>query len=313
MTQTPNSTDINRAIRTGAGNYFAHCRQRVPGFVRCHFRYPGAWQTNRVALGWDIVRAPLNLFWAPMFALLCLVRFGLRKAGYVSLSQKLANIPDGLTTQVQKHLATRVYSELLALDERGNELEKQLGLALQELYNTSHFNPSERAQFCAHITPIVHEALMQYRITRTASSDITNTLASTLIGAFAFNKFTPGGIGVGLVLAGLMAKYVAVKTFLLGDTLGTLYYSAFPPQPDASLTAGSLVVVMVILSAFASFSGLITDPVQAHLKIHQRRLNRLIDHLEQDFMEKTSNSFRPKDQYIARILDLFDVIKSHLH
>ena len=47
--------------------HFDACRHRVTPFVTAHFRYPGAWDTNKRALGLDLIRAPANLMWAPFY------------------------------------------------------------------------------------------------------------------------------------------------------------------------------------------------------------------------------------------------------
>ena len=41
-----------------------------------------------------------------------------------------------------------------------------------------------------------------------------------MLGAFAFQKFTPGGIGLGVVLASMLAKTLAARDFILGETIG---------------------------------------------------------------------------------------------
>ena len=69
---------------------------------------------------------------------------------------------------------------------------------------------------------------------------------------------------------------------------------------------------MAALAAFAALSGVISDPVQAAIGLHRRRLHKLLDHLERDVAASTQSSFRPKDQFVARILDTFDMIRSGL-
>ncbi len=69
---------------------------------------------------------------------------------------------------------------------------------------------------------------------------------------------------------------------------------------------------MMLLAAVAALSGIMTDPVQARMGLHQRRLRKMLDHLERDFINRTRNGFRPKDQFVARILDAFDMIRSGL-
>lgn len=308
------SADLVRdAVVDGTRRYFDDCRQRVPWFVTQHFNYPGCWHTNKVAFGFDVLRAPLNLFWSPVYTLLSLIRYGFKRFGFRRVAKVLEHVPAGFTTSVQKQLAVTLYSELLKLDCEKSRLQGYIVESLERLY--SHRHGAVDDDVSARLDNLVHEALMQYRVTRTASSDITNTITSSLIGAFAFYKFTPGGIGVGIMLSALLAKYFAAKEFFLGEGLGNLYYALLPPEPNLWLTVNSMLAVMTLLSVFASFSGLIADPVQAIFRLHHKRLYKMIDHLEQDFLreEQGLSSFRPKDQYVARLLDLFDVVKSHIH
>jgi hypothetical protein len=110
----------------------------------------------------------------------------------------------------------------------------------------------------------------------------------------------------------MLAKTLAAKDFFLGETIGNWYYSVFPPEPSLATTAGVLVAVMATLAAFAALSGVISDPLQAAIGLHRRRLHKLLDHLERDVAASTQSSFRPKDQFVARILDTFDMIRSGL-
>lgn len=304
--------ELEELVQSAINSYFESCRSRVPAFVKRHFRYPGAWHTNRVAFGLDMIRAPLNLFWAPIYALLSLARYFCKRKGYRQVANILAKCPDGFTTCVQKTLAEKIVTDLLKLDCSHNALAAHITRALRQRFAEDHHNLQQQQEFAERVTSIVDEALVQYRITRTASCDIANSITSTLLGAFAFNKFTPGGIGIGLVIATVLARMSAEKSFFLGETLGRVYYRFFPPEPSLQLTLWSLGGVLVLFAIFASFSGLISDPIQAHLGLHRHRLKRMIDHLEKDFQTESRSSFRPKDQYLARILDVFDALKSHV-
>lgn len=317
----PGAEEIRNSLLEGVGDYFADCKTRVPDFVDKHFRYPGALHLNRVAFGWDLLRAPLNLFWAPVYALVCLLRYALgnsKIAGLTAFASLLEKIPSGFTTKVQKSISNLVVSELLHDPARHHAqatLKHFLINSLRELYAKKYqrnaYTDEEGAeQFYRMVEPLVRDALLQYQVTRTASADIGNTLSCAILGAFAFKKFTPGGIGIGLVVAALLAEKFATRDFILGETLGEIYYGYFPPQPSLSLLTFSLLAVMACLSVIAAFSGIVTDPVQARLGFHQRRLYKLLDALEKDVVKSTRNSFRPKDQFVARILDAFDVLKS---
>ena len=308
---------IERAIQAGIARYFADCRARVPAFIDRHFHYPGAIATNRMALGWDMLRAPINLLWAPGYALACLVKILTRKRPALQWLHRLADrTPAGFTTRVQAHISRLIQQDLLNNREHPGPatplLERYVIESLEALYARHAVEPADHQRFTRLIEPLLADALSQYRVTRTASADITNSISCTVLGAFAFQKFTPGGIGLGVVLASMLAKTLAARDFFLGETIGTWYYSLFPPEPSLATTAGVMLAVMAALAAFAALSGVISDPVQAAVGLHRRRLLKLLDHLEQDISLSTQSSFRPKDQYVARILDTFDMIKSGL-
>jgi len=305
--------EIEQAIRSGIERYFDDCRARVPAFIDRHFHYPGALATNRMALGWDMLRAPINLLWAPVYALVCLVKILVPKRTGLMWLHGLANrVPAGFTTRVQQHISHLILADLLNNGQKDSRLEGYLIEALEAAYERHSCKPIEHQRFSTLIEPLVADALSQYRMTRTASADITNSISCTVLGAFAFQKFTPGGIGLGVVLASMLAETLAAQDFILGGTLGSWYYSWFPPEPSLATTASVMIAVMGSLAAFAAFSGVIFDPVQAAVGLHRRRLHKLMDHLQRDVTISSQSSFRPKDQFVARILDMFDMIKSGL-
>jgi hypothetical protein len=303
---------IEHTITEAVTQYFAACRLRIPGFIHDHFKYPGAWQTNRQALGWDILRAPLNLFWAPIYLSLQLLAILLRKLTLIRLGNLLLLIPSGFVTDVQRYLSNQTYRYLLGREtepDKGDKLFLALRSALINLHgNHDHLSSTS----ISSIDAIVGDALEQYRITRTASADIGNSLLSTIVGAFAFQKFTPGGIAIGIAIAGWLAHQLAVDNFIFGKWIGSWYYAVFPPSPSFWLNLGSIAFVLTCLAVFASFSGLITDPIQCWTGLHRRRLSKMINKLESDFLEKKTGGFRPKDQFVARVLEVLDAAKAPL-
>ncbi|MBW4934145.1 DUF6635 family protein [Marinobacter sp. F4206] len=311
--QNVSEVEIEQAIRSGIARYFDDCRARVPAFIDRHFHYPGAITTNRKALGWDMLRAPINLLWAPVYALACLIKIPARNIpGLMWLHNLADRVPAGLTTRVQQHISNLILVDLLNNGQEDPLLERYLVEALEAAYARHTLDPVDHQKFSKMIEPLVADALGQYRVSRTASADITNSISCTVLGAFAFQKFTPGGIGLGVVLASMLAKTLAARDFILGETIGGWYYSFFPPEPSLATTVSVMVAVMAALAAFAALSGVIFDPVQAAVGLHRRRLNKLLDHLQRDVTVSTQSSFRPKDQFVARILDTFDMIKSGL-
>ena len=131
--QTISEAEIELAIGSGIERYFADCRSRVPAFIDRHFHYPGAVATNRMALGWDMLRAPINLLWAPVYALACLVKIPTRKrAGLRWLHGMADRVPAGFTTRVQQHISSLIQADLLNNGQpTGNLLEDYLVEALE--------------------------------------------------------------------------------------------------------------------------------------------------------------------------------------
>lgn len=299
--------DVVKAVDEGAKLYFNHCRSRIEGFIANHFEYSNAWSTNRKALGWDLLRSPFNLFWAPIYLFIKLACFLLSYIPWQKLNlftKTLShNIPSGMTTNVQTYLSDKIQQEILS-DPNGNRhsLSNWIGESISSKQGKVNEN-SETIQ-------ILKDTLSQYSITRTASADISNSLLTTIIGAFWFKKFTPGGVAIGIVFAYWLNRNYLASNFFFGDFLGDVYYQLSPPSPSTSLIIISTAFSLSALSILASFSGLISDPIQSICGLHKRRLLRMIDAMEADFQLGEGKNFRPKDQYVARILDVLDAAKS---
>ncbi len=300
---------LEAAIQRGAANYFAACRGRAEDFSDRHFRFPGAWQTNRIALGWDLLRAPLNLLWAPIYLLLQLLAWTCQRLGMVTLAKLLDSAPGGLTTDVQRQLAAWCNSELLQRPEQPGEPDPLLAYIVEEIDSSLHATIDANAILQA-LQPTLNDTLDQYALSRTATADISNTLSATLLGAFAFQKFTPGGVAIGLLLASIGAREIAVHNFPLGHTIGKLWYGWFPPEPSLAASVGITCLVLMLLASLASLSGLLSDPLLSALGLHQRRLYKIIDHLERNFSSHSQHRFRSGEHYLARLLDGVDAARS---
>ena len=308
---TVDNSPLDAAIRRGIEHYFRDCRHRIPGFVRRYFRYPGAWHLNRHALGADLLRAPANLFWAPMYTLLQLLAWFAGRCGSPRWQARLRRVPPGFTTRVQREIVKRIHRDLLCASATGGPPEYLLDSitdAIAETLPNNHDNELWRDA----VKQTFADALHQYAATRTASADIGNTLLSTLVGAFALKKFTPGGFAIAVYLAGLWANGQAAENFFLGRTVGSWFYQLFPVTPSFWQSAVSTLIVLALMAAFAAISGLLTDPVQALSGMHRRRLRRMMDDLQRDIENRTTGSFRPKDHYLARLFESIDAVRTAL-
>jgi hypothetical protein len=102
-----------------------------------------------------------------------------------------------------------------------------------------------------------------------------------------------------------------LTSFFFGEALGGWYYGLFPPVPTLM---DQLTGIAIALAALASLSGLLTDPLQSHMRLHHRRLHRMLRRLEADVasIDGERSSYRPPDPYIARLLDAINAVRGPL-
>jgi len=139
---------------------------------------------------------------------------------------------------------------------------------------------------------------------------MTTTLCVLLIGALAFQALTPGMISMAPGVADAMARTVAINTFPLGQAVGGRWYSVFGAVASPWLVGTTVAGLVMIGSVFAAFAGVLADPVQSRLGIHRRRLRRLLDTLEMEFLGRGVKPFVAREHFYARLLDLWDAASS---
>jgi energy-converting hydrogenase Eha subunit B len=273
-------------------DYFEACRQRIPTFVNSHFSLSGAFNLNRQALGSDILVAPFNFLMGFPNFLLRLLALLFELLGAKQTAQGMLKLHLGLPTAVQRELAQRLRRDLL-------ELTPPLPTAADQ-------------QLQQPLREAADEPLQIYLQTRNVAADITAGTLVAILGLILLNQFTPGSISAGSAIAHIVAKQQAAANFFLGETLGNLYYAIFPVSPSLLIIAVTIVLVMVTIALVAAFSGMVHDPIQKLTGIHQRRLNRLLDAIEQSITQSMTKGYRPKDTFIGRVYDAIDWIKGLL-
>ena len=129
-------------------------------------------------------------------------------------------------------------------------------------------------------------------------------------GALALKQLTPGVATLGPGLAAVMAQQAAIASFPLGAGLGGVWYSLFPAAPSAALVTGLTVGLMGAAAFFTAFTGVLTDPLQRRLGLHRRRLLLLVAALERQMQDPAAPAYALRDQYVARVVDLLDLLGS---
>jgi len=309
---------VSHAVTQGAQKYFVQRRERVIPFVEKHYSLKGALQINREALGKDLLRAPANLLWAMPYLGIHVSSYVLAKAKLRSLSDRLAKVPSGFRTCVQQEIEWLVRTELFELPfsqgDRRFEHDALLSAVLAQpelsellMRNLERIHQlRDKPDFQAQLT----QQLCAYTDTRIAAADLACGVLTLSAGAVMFKQLTPGAMSTGSALAAAIAQHSAISHFMFGSSLGSVYYSIFPATASLGLLAATTGGVLAALGVLSAFSGVITDPLQKQFGVHERRLYKLIDSLEAQFLEQSNNGFYPKDHYIARIFDLFDMLKT---
>jgi uncharacterized protein YbaA (DUF1428 family) len=314
----PRDELIDAIVRDGIRRYFAARRDRVQPFVDRHFSLRGTAAIHRAALGLDVLRAPANLLLAGPQAAMKAAGVMAGRLGATRLSTFSANHNLLLRTRVSRRIEALICTELLELPWRGHDQRAQRDALAETILADPRISAlaeetllaigrhADDPTFRARLT----EAMGNYATTRAAAAEITTSLMTLGSGAVALKQLTPGAVTLGPALAALIAQQSAIAAFPLGAGLGGLWYGMFPVAPAGLLVAGLTGGLMVAASCVAAFAGLISDPVQRRLGLHARRLNRMLDALERQMLDPTAPAYAVHDHYVARLLDVFDLLGS---
>jgi hypothetical protein len=303
------------AVEAGARRYFADRRSRIKPFIDAHFSLRGTLALHRSALGWDIARAPANLSLSvPQLAMLLGAKAA-RRLG-AARAETLLHRSILLETSVSREIEWLLHTELLELPIAQKKRQSQhdalseaiLGEPLVAEMVESALRDIGRHGDDPEFRERLRHALTEFCVARNAAAEITTQLLNLGAGAVALNKLTPGAVALGPALAGVIAQQAAVSAFPLGGWLGGVWYGLFPVAPAVGLIMTTTGGLMLASASLAAFAGVISDPIQRSTGLHQRRLEKMIDRLEQQFFDPTAPGFAVHDHYVARVLDVFGLI-----
>lgn len=289
---------VDAAVR----RYFIKARARVPAFVDATFGWKGALNLHRNAFGHDLWRAPLNAaLVAPALGLKLAGKIA-RKTGREEAAYWLETRDLFLRTDVANAFAARIFVDLLKLPYSHNGTHSVSDALADEILADQRLAPVRALletqwgeAMRARMDQRLEEALAVYMSSRFAIAELANMAAATGFGAAVLGQFTPGILTLGPAIAG------ALSSSPLAAITGV---AATPTLPAA---AASVAAAMAVLALLSSVSGVITDPAQAALGIHHRRLVKFLDALEQSFIADGRIVYEVRDAYAARLLEMIDV------
>jgi hypothetical protein len=70
---------IHKAVESGITKYIASRRNMVDAFVEDNFSLKKALNLNKAALGYDLIKAPVNVVWSPFYFILTFSGKGIAK------------------------------------------------------------------------------------------------------------------------------------------------------------------------------------------------------------------------------------------
>lgn len=323
-------------VAQAVSRWAAARRQRIEPFAAELYGLRGALRLHRHAIGLDLLRGPANIALAlPQFALRAagqsavagarvLARAGrssagdrLRRAGSW-LSRRDLMLRTDLAREIEWLTATRLLELPIAQRDRLDGRESRVDSLAQEVMADPRVGPSLVAALQAIAAQAqdparrarLEEALATYTGSRTAAAEISSAMLSLGVGALALKQATPGALSLGAATAAAISHHAAVASFPLGSGLGALWFAMFPVAAPAALVAGVTGAIVLGAAMAASLAGVVADPAQRALGLHQRRLRRLIDSLERQMLGDADHRFAVRDHYVARLLDLLDLVRS---
>ena len=306
-------TNARQIVDEAAARYCAARRAKIDEFVDRTFSLSGTLKLHRRALGWDLVRSPANLaLSAPHLA--ARVSAGLaRHAGLTPAADWLDSRRYFLQTDVARELEWRLFTEFLELPIQQGERVSDCDALAAEILRDPRIaeggedapqSPADQEAFRAWLAG----ATSTYEGTRVSAADLATAAVSAGVGALAFKKLTPGMLSLGPATAQMLVQHAAIAGFPLGSGAGALWYGVFPAAAPAALTIGLTGGLLAAGAVIAAFSGVVTDPIQRGLGLHQRRLRRLIDCLERELTGQGDSRFKVRDHYVARTLDVIEAL-----
>jgi hypothetical protein len=262
--------------------YFAGCRARVPAFTRRHFGLLGTLRLHYEAIGLDLLRSPLNVLLVGPSLFLRLAASALRLLRLERAARWLASRRLVVETRLARRIAGLIATELLELDRLAEAAGRPV--------------PAEA----------VEGLIAEYVAARDAVAEFASGTLAIVLSLSTMHVVAPSAFSLGPLLAERYAEEEALSGFWAGRWAAGWYYWWWPAHASWGEIAAFTLGLMVVFSIVTTFMGLLTDPLQRALRLHDRRLYRLIDTLERAAQSDRAARLALPDPYLARVADLVD-------
>ncbi|MGR8930498.1 MAG: DUF6635 family protein [Gammaproteobacteria bacterium] len=307
---------IENAFSNAVDRYIVGCESRVDWFVKRHYSFRGALRIHSYAVGLDLLRVPVNIVWSILNVLLAVLALLAKAAGFEPLYDRIKRIPPGLLTDMDRQISWLVMTELLALPcaQKGRESSRDALMeaimadpALKTLIDhelrtlTGQENdPSFRRE--------LDRKLAEYGASRTGTAELASNIMTLVTSKIALGHASSGALSAGSAVSASVAHAIAVSDFWLGPVAGSLFYAVVPVTVSMRLLIAITALFSIVLGLATTFFGILTDPIQAKLGWHQKRLRKLVSSIEKDLKSQAGGEFQLKEKYLGRVFDVVDFL-----
>jgi len=309
-------TIVERAITTGTIRYIFAREKKIDAFVKRHYTFRGALNMHSHALGWDLIRVPINIIWSVFTMVLALVAFIAKVIRLRRLHEFMKRIPPGLETDMDKEISWLLVTELLELPHKDGSRRSDKDALMEEVMK----DPDLRRLLDEELECLVHlkdnpgfreeldRKLAEYGAIRTGAADLASNVVLLVSSKFALGQASFGALSAGSAVSASVAQTIAISNFWLGPTAGSYFYAVAPVAVSMRLLIAVTGMIAIILAFVSTFIGIVTDPIQAKLGLHQRRLRKLVKAVEQDLLGKSAGQFQLREKYMGRVFDVVDFL-----
>lgn len=249
---------VREIVREAARRYIENRSDWIDAFVDRHFTLLGSLALHRRVFGWDLLRAPVNLFLTtPALAVRLSSRMA-RRLGWERGSLWLGARHVLRETDLSREIEWLAAPELLELPyARKGRLSTCDALAEGILTD-----PRAPRRLAVPRTALgaadpelqrrLHAAIESCSGTRAAVAEITTGLMATGFDALTVKRATPGLITLGSVIATTIAQQSAIAAFPLGAGLGGIWCGWYPVAASPGLLA--MTIGGALLASAAGFA-----------------------------------------------------------
>jgi len=232
-------------------------------------------QKSTVAL--DIIFYPLNTLWSIPYLTIKKTVEIIDKLGWASINKSLNYIPSGFKTRYQKQTEDLITKNLIS-----TSAAKDLLQAIDQSTGISNsMSPAALTELEYKISALIKKEIDNHTSSQILVTDLITSAVTLLAGKWMFGDGNLSIMGMGSKMARKFANEKASEKFFLGKHAGSVFYKAFPVAPTKTQIYIATVSIGLLLTVFSLAAAVLSDPLRKRLGLHHKKLNALMDSLEE--------------------------------